>query len=270
MQPPPASGCETPPDELDYHSAFAHIYEDLRLASCTPEEDVRAATQALELRTGAHVLDWGCGTGIHARVLARAGYRVTAVDRSPAMLAIAESCPSTGAEVRYVLDDVAAHSTTLERCTFDAFCSFGNVLNCLADIHTMTKALLSLAGLLRVQGTAFIDVWNIAPLLCHGTRDTVREFTCAGRRYVQAMSAQLDTPSQVLKIDYRAFVAPQTAEMWRLITSRHRLCILTLDQYTHLFEAAGFQVKRVTQQRPRSNEPGSENDRLVSFTLQRN
>ena len=35
------------------------------------------------------ILDLGCGTGGHALVLARRGYRITGVDRSASMLEIA-------------------------------------------------------------------------------------------------------------------------------------------------------------------------------------
>lgn len=258
---------ETAPD---YHRAFARIYDDIRLASCTPHEDARVALRGLELSPGAHVLDWGCGTGIHARLLANAGYRVTGIDRSSAMLAIAESgSRCTLPKIHYVLNEVPGDSTRLEQGTFDAVCSFGNVLNCLSDVHAMKAALSSLSRLLRTQGAAFLDAWNIAPLVHHASRDAVREFTHSGRRYVQTMSAQFDPADQVLIVDYRVFVAPLRAEMWRLITSRHRLCILTLDQYKELFAAAGFQVKRIIQQRPRTNVVAGENDRLVSFLLQR-
>ncbi len=43
----------------------------------------------LELRDGAQVLDVGCGTGRHSAELARLGYRMTGVDLSPDMLAVA-------------------------------------------------------------------------------------------------------------------------------------------------------------------------------------
>lgn len=44
-------------------------------------------TKALRLRKGARVLDVPCGFGRHARLLARRGMQVVAVDLSPAMIA---------------------------------------------------------------------------------------------------------------------------------------------------------------------------------------
>jgi SAM-dependent methyltransferase len=54
----------------------------MRLAGCEPPADV---------------LDAACGYGRHSRVLARAGYRVVGLDRSPVLLAEARRC-SEGAE----------------------------------------------------------------------------------------------------------------------------------------------------------------------------
>ncbi|HEY7039924.1 MAG TPA: class I SAM-dependent methyltransferase [Methylomirabilota bacterium] len=56
---------------------------------------------------GLSVADVGCGTGRHAIRLAAAGARVTAIDFSPGMLAVAQAKP--GAErVRFMRHDVAA------------------------------------------------------------------------------------------------------------------------------------------------------------------
>ncbi len=53
----------------------------------------------------ASVLDLGCGTGNHAMPLAARGYTITAVDRSPDMLAIARA-KDAAAAVRWLAGDV--------------------------------------------------------------------------------------------------------------------------------------------------------------------
>jgi putative AdoMet-dependent methyltransferase len=54
-----------------------------------PAEDA-AILAALALPKGSHILEIGTGTGHFARAAARAGYRVTALDVSPAMIQYAE------------------------------------------------------------------------------------------------------------------------------------------------------------------------------------
>lgn len=68
------------------------------------------------------VVDAGCGSGIWARELLRAGYAVFAFDASPPMIALARTiAPSARLEVASVAD------VTLPRC--DAVTAIGEVLN---------------------------------------------------------------------------------------------------------------------------------------------
>lgn len=67
------------------------------------------ALRALARRTGGPILELGCGTGRLAVPLAAAGYHVTGVDLSPAMLALAEAraaaTPKAAGRVTWVEGD---------------------------------------------------------------------------------------------------------------------------------------------------------------------
>jgi SAM-dependent methyltransferase len=82
-----------------YSDDLAYIHDaghgDLaRAAAATVLEQLRRAG-----RTGGRVVDLGCGTGILARVLADAGYQVTGVDQSRAMIDVARR-RAPGADLR--------------------------------------------------------------------------------------------------------------------------------------------------------------------------
>jgi ubiquinone/menaquinone biosynthesis C-methylase UbiE len=75
-------------------SNWDRLFDDLYLktyAPLQPEEDAeRLALGAMwlaECEPAADVLDAACGYGRHSRVLAKAGYRVIGLDRSPVLLA---------------------------------------------------------------------------------------------------------------------------------------------------------------------------------------
>ncbi|MFN2468229.1 MAG: class I SAM-dependent methyltransferase [Gaiellaceae bacterium] len=75
------------------HDAWDDLFDELYLDTYVPrledrdaEDEALAAVRLAGLEPGADVLDAPCGFGRHAIPLARAGYRVTGVDRSPAQL----------------------------------------------------------------------------------------------------------------------------------------------------------------------------------------
>lgn len=72
-------------------------------------QEVGAILAALDLRPPARVLDVGCGTGRHAVALARRGFSVTGVDRSPRMVAAARAKArrSRAGRARFILADAA-------------------------------------------------------------------------------------------------------------------------------------------------------------------
>ncbi len=97
-----------------------------------PAEDA-AILEMLALPNGSHILEIGTGTGHFARAAARAGYRVTALDVSPAMLQYAEARAKdeglTGIEFRHA----GFLTFTAVPATFDAAVSVA-VLHHLPDL----------------------------------------------------------------------------------------------------------------------------------------
>lgn len=88
------------------------LWRDLYSSLFTPsrfEAARKEITQVLELTgfSGSRVLDLCCGPGRHSVELARRGYAVTGVDRSPFLMEKAQShAKRSGTEVDWVLDDM--------------------------------------------------------------------------------------------------------------------------------------------------------------------
>lgn len=73
------------------------------------EGEVRAILAALALRPGARVVDVGCGAGRHVLALAKRGFRVTGIDRSPDRLSAASIArDAEGLELELRLADMRA------------------------------------------------------------------------------------------------------------------------------------------------------------------
>jgi SAM-dependent methyltransferase len=105
-------------------SDWDSLFDELYLRTYAPlqdaeeaEKDALALAKLLSLPAGADVLDCPCGYGRYSIPLARAGFRVVASDRSPALLAEAERRAAGSASPRFVRADY--RELPLEDASFD-------------------------------------------------------------------------------------------------------------------------------------------------------
>ncbi len=141
-------------------SAFDVAYE------ATPTWDTGRPQPAVRqlLETGAiegAALDVGCGTGMHAVLLARAGHRVAGIDLAPAAVQRArERALAAGAEVTFMAGDaldLEAHGPTLG-APFDTVIDVG-LYHSLQPADG-TRYAQALASVTRSGGRALVICWS--------------------------------------------------------------------------------------------------------------
>ena len=139
-----------------FYGEFAWAYDSLIPRPVAAECAGIAATLAHRgLARDAAVLDAGCGTGRYALELARHGYRVTGLDRSPELLAEARrAAEASAATVSFVLGDLPALPAT---ASYDAVLARG-VLNDFLEDSGRDAVLRAFAGALRAGGVLLFDV----------------------------------------------------------------------------------------------------------------
>jgi ubiquinone/menaquinone biosynthesis C-methylase UbiE len=154
-------------------------------------QQVWRETQTL-FRSGDRVLEIGCGTGVDAVHLAKAGICVHAIDVSVEMLAIARA----RIEQEGVKDRISLEHRAIEQLKdfqgsreFDgAFSNFG-AFNCVRDLK---ETALAMAKLVRPGGKlvlCYINrfcLWEIAWYLCHSQPDKAFRRLSAGAGGLEA------------------------------------------------------------------------------------
>ncbi|MCU1381894.1 MAG: class SAM-dependent methyltransferase [Acidobacteria bacterium] len=141
---------------------------------CAMRDRVQRTITAL-VPPGSRLLDLGCGPGTDATTMAIAGYRVTAIDWSPAMVdearrRVVDAGVESSVDVQHVgihevdrLEDAAAR--------FDAaYANFGP-LNCVADLAAAAPRLaatLRPGGLLIASVIGRVCPWEIALYAARG------------------------------------------------------------------------------------------------------
>lgn len=110
--------------DADYLAIYHRLQDPARA-----EREAWEIVKALEVPAGGAVLDCPCGFGRHALVLARAGYRVTGVDRAPVFLERARvEQARLGVDAAFVeadMRELPADFSSRFDAAFSAFTSFG-------------------------------------------------------------------------------------------------------------------------------------------------
>lgn len=190
--------------------------------------DVDFLEKAFDVKPGARLLDVPCGNGRHSIELARRGYRITGIDLSEEMLALAR------AELAADWRKGDMRALDLEPSAFDgAFC-FGNSFGYL-DREGVTMFLRALAAALKPRARLIVDTGVAAESLTHVQRrwhNLGDLFILSDPRY-DALAGRLD-------IDY-TFIrgGPGTAELETRPTSSY---VFTASEICRMFEASGFEV----------------------------
>jgi SAM-dependent methyltransferase len=140
-------------DEEFWRDMYPFLFHEERVAAAADEVD-----QLLELTDsdGRHVLDLCCGPGRHAVELARRGYLVTGVDRSPFLLARArERAVASGVQVDWVQADMREYSA---KGVFDLALSMFTSFGYFDDPRDDVRVLENVHSSLRSGGVLVIDV----------------------------------------------------------------------------------------------------------------
>lgn len=204
--------------------------------------------RAFALRCGSPILEIGVGTGRVAIPLAQAGYQLTGVDISPAMLDVAaEKSRKAGVDRQVTLVEADARHLALDQRFTMAFVAASSFM------HFVTRAdqvavLGAIRAHLRSSGLLLIDLVNPDELLAQPDGVVVHEYTKldhrTGRRVMKFQVRQVDKAAQTVatQLIYDEIAGDGTL--------RRTLASLDLHYFVHseltlLLTSNGYRVEQV-------------------------
>lgn len=225
----------TEPFGASYADVYDALYADKDYAAeCDLIERVLRTNLAVPART---ILDLGCGTGRHALVLAKRGYDVLGVDRSPHMI---ERARVGGAEVDYAVADLRTFRSDRR---FDATLMMFAVLGYQLEDEDVIAALRTARAHLLDGGVLLFDCWYGPAVLHQRPSDRTKTVeTPAGSIRRQTLS-RLNLPRRRIDID---FDVEQTRE-GRSTRSKesHAVRFFFQEDLERFLAAADFELLRV-------------------------
>jgi ubiquinone/menaquinone biosynthesis C-methylase UbiE len=248
-----------------YHE-FAWAY-DLLVARPVAEEcaGMTAWLARRGVRPPAAVLDAGCGTGRHAVELARLGFTVTGVDRSPELLAEAAArAREAGLPIALVEADLLALPAGQ---LYDSVVCRG-VLNDVIGARDRAAVLDGFARVLRPGGVLLLDVRDWDLTAARKTADPVTDKRVATPRgaLVFRSVTRLDPAARRLLVSERHALATPSGE--RIATHDFVMQCWTRDELAAGLAAAGFDSVEYAAAYPGTPGRGLE-DRIVAAASRR-
>lgn len=182
---------------------------------------------------GGLVVDLGCGSGLWARELLRAGYEVLGVDSSPAMVELAQR---TAPEARFVA--ASLYDFALPRC--DAVTALGEVLNYIPPGEEKSPGLFvelqKIGKALRPGGVLLFDLL----VQTVGEPMAYRHWS-AGDGWAVLVEVAEDKTERQVQREITTF--RQVGELYRRSHETHRVHVQARYQVERYLTRAGFSVQ---------------------------
>ena len=186
-----------------YAENYDLLYEDKDYeAECDLIEEIFRRHADGQVST---ILDLGCGTGNHTISLARRGYQLTGVDRSPEMIGSAEvkAQPKHG-ELKKAPQFLKGDVRCLELGqTFDAVIMMFAVLGYQLTNPDLFSTLGTVRKHLKPGGLFIFDVWYGPAVLTIRPGDKIKEISTADGKMIRMASGTLDVARHLCQVDYR-------------------------------------------------------------------
>lgn len=114
-----------------------------------------------QFNAGTRLLELGCGTGLHACLLAQQGYYVRGIDQSDVMLHKAaerkKNLPDIASQVSFTKSDIRSFVSEEK---YDAVISLFHVMSYMTKNEDLQKAFLTAKRHLKPKGIFIFDCWH--------------------------------------------------------------------------------------------------------------
>lgn len=184
--------------------------------------------------TGRELLEFGCGTGRHGRLLAEHGYRVTGIERSAAM--VAQAAAVSGFSCR----EGDIRTLQLGRA-FDAVLSLFHVVSYQVGNADVQAVFARAAEHLGTGGLFVFDVWYSPAVLAQRPVVRVKRMAGAGVEITRLAEPVLHPNENRVDVNYTLFARDTATGAIATFTESHPMRHFSLPELDLLAAAAGFE-----------------------------
>ncbi len=137
-----------------YHALYGERNEDEAILF------IEALAKAVLGDVCSEVLDLGCGSGRHAAAFSNQGFRTLGIDLSSNSIDKARLVYGESESLRFLKGDMRMLEEHVEAGSFDAVASLFTSIGYFEDEADLTKTILGVARVLRINGVFILDFLN--------------------------------------------------------------------------------------------------------------
>jgi SAM-dependent methyltransferase len=224
---------------------YARYYDLLyRDKDYVAEAEYVARTIRTAVPDACTILELGCGTGRHGRLLAGKGFQVHGIERSSEMVEMARSmagevCASDGGSFRCNVGD--ARELSLER-TFDAVIALFHVVSYQTTNSDLDATFAVASNHVAPGGVFLFDVWHGPAVLEQRPEQRVKMVVDNDLEIVRTARPYLDATHNIVEVTYEFECRDRHSRESLRFSENHRVRYLFPDEIERLVLENGMQL----------------------------
>ncbi len=196
------------------------------------------------------ILELGCGTGKHARILSQLGFNVTGIDRSEEMIWEAQSAQT--AHPRAAQSGIAefqvADAKTIRLCDhYDCVLSLFHVVSYQTSNDDVGAILATAAAHLNPNGALIFDIWYGPAVLTQTPTVRTKRMKDDHCEILRIAEPTIDTNRNIVFVDYTIFVTNNADKMIQKIHETHSMRYFFLPELAMLATANSMKLLHCEQ-----------------------
>jgi len=234
----------------DYARLYDALYKDKNYQKeCNWLEKVFKKYSSKKIKT---ILDLGCGTASHDLILAKKGYRLTGVDISSSMLAIArKKAKKANLSISFYKKDIRQFNLNKK---FDAIISMFAVIGYQTTNDDFEKTLLRANKHLKKGGLFIFDCWFGPAVLADKPKNKIKKAKIKNGYILRETKCRFSLVSQVVDIFFKTKLYRKN----RLIKPNkevHQMRFFFPLEIEYFLQKTGFRLLKIVPFLKLSNKP---------------
>lgn len=199
---------------------------------------------------GSSLLDLGCGTGIHANLLAKKGYVVDGVDISKQMVELARDKFSNNEALQFFESDITNFNTDQ---VYDTVTSLFHVMSYQNSNENLIKAIKTAHKHLKTNGLFIFDFWYGPGVLTDRPTNRTKVLEDDQIHVKRKATPEMHVNNNVVDVNYEIDILDKTTKDKQKIKEKHSMRYFFIKELNYYLETCGFKTLSFFEWRTFSN-----------------